>query len=584
MMNLTIDGKQVQARAGMNLLAAARKAGAKVPSLCWMRGLNDIASCRVCLVEADGQLVASCNTPVREGMVVKTASLRVVAARRANVAALMKGHRGECAACVRQETCALRQLASDFNVGDSAAPVPKRGVWSEAFPLLRDSSKCIKCMRCVAECAKVQYCAVWEPTDAGAHLTVSVKGGMPIEQAGCALCGQCVTHCPTGALAARDDTQKVMAALLDSDVVTVVQVAPAARTSWGEDVGVSREAATPGRMVSALRALGFDYVFDTDFAADLTIMEEGREFVEFLKSDKPRPMFTSCCPGWVRFVKQYHPRLVPRLSSAKSPHQMLGALVKNTLGADAPNAAGASDTESAHGANSAGKRLFCVSVMPCVAKKYECDVPQLATDAGRDVDAVLTVREFCRMLKMFRVDCAALGEGEFDNPLGASTGAGTIFGRTGGVMEAALRSAVFLTTGQNPDFSACDTTAATPDAPWVSKQLDVAGTPVRVAVASGLGNTAKLLDAIEAGEVSYDFVEIMACPGGCVGGGGQPIAFNRELAKERAQVLNNLDAADHLRYSHENPYVQQLYKTWLGAPLSHTSHEWLHTDQESWDL
>ena len=613
--NLTIDGKQVQARAGMNLLAAARKAGAKVPSLCWMRGLNDIASCRVCLVEADGQLVASCNTPVREGMVVKTASPRVVAARRANVAALMEGHRGECAACVRQETCALRQLASDFNVGDSAVPAPRRGVWNERFPLLRDSSKCIKCMRCVAECAKVQHCAVWEPTGAGAHLTVGVKGGMPIDQAGCALCGQCVTHCPTGALTARDDTQTVMAALLDPDVVTVVQVAPAVRTSWGEGMSMSREEATPGRMVSALRALGFDYVFDTDFAADLTIMEEGSEFVEFLKSDKPRPMFTSCCPGWVRFVKQYYPQFVPQLSSAKSPHQMLGALVKNTLGADAPGvnapeAAGSETAENTHDGNgapsvevadasaaqtargvcgasaarSAGKRLFCVSVMPCVAKKYECDVSQLATEAGRDVDAVLTVREFDRMLKMFRVDCAALDEGEFDNPLGESTGAGTIFGRTGGVMEAALRSAVYLITGQNPDFSACDTTAATPDAPWVSKQLDVAGTPVSIAVASGLSNTAKLLDALEAGRVSYDFVEIMACPGGCVGGGGQPIAFNRELAKERAQVLNSLDASDHLRYSHENPSVRQLYATWLGEPLSHTSHEWLHTDQESWDL
>jgi NADP-reducing hydrogenase subunit HndD len=620
MVNLTIDGVQVQAREGMNLLAVARKAGAKVPSLCWMRGLNDIASCRVCLVEADGALVASCNTSVREGMVVNTATPRVVAARQANVAALMEGHRGECATCVRQETCALRELASSFNIGDECSPHDKKGEWDESFPLLRDSSKCIKCMRCVAVCAKVQHCAVWETTGAGVNLKVNVKNSLPVESSGCALCGQCITHCPTAALSARDDTKRVMEAILDPEVVTAVQVAPAVRTSWGEGINLPREDATPGRMVSALRALGFDYVFDTDFAADLTIMEEGSEFIEFLNSDKPRPMFTSCCPGWVRFVKQHYPQYASHLSSAKSPHQMLGAIVKNTLGkspacavdkvagGDVAEAAGkgacegaaegvgegardmAADTFCAVGATeesaatTEGKRIFCVSIMPCVAKKYECDVPQLSTEAGQDVDAVLTVREFDRMLKMYRIDCASLKESEFDNPLGASTGAGTIFGRTGGVMEAALRSAVFLLTGKNPDFSTCDTRSATQDTPWISKQLDIAGTHVNIAVASGLSNTAALLDALSSGKVSYDFVEIMACPGGCVGGGGQPIAFDRELAQERASVLNKLDESDKLRYSHENPYVQKLYEIWLEKPLSHTSHEWLHTNQETWDI
>ena len=569
MVNLTIDGKQIQAKEGMTLLGAAGMAGADIPTLCWMKGLNDIASCRVCLVECDGELVASCNTQVREGMVVNTGTPRVVAARRANVETLMENHRYECGTCVRQETCALRTLASEFNVGDSDYYLPEKAPWDESFPLIRDASKCIKCMRCVAECAKVQHCAVWEHSGPGPHMNVFVKDGLEIDAAGCALCGQCITHCPTGALTARDDTGVVMDAILDPEVITVVQVAPAVRAAWGEGVGVAREDATPGRMAAALRALGFDYVYDTDFAADLTIMEEGSEFVEFMSSDKPRPMFTSCCPGWVRFAKLHYPQFVSQLSSAKSPHQMLGAVIKNTMRKVAEDE---------------GKRLFVVSVMPCVAKKYECDVPQLSTEAGPDVDAVLTVREFDRMLRMYRVDCNALEETPFDNPLGLSTGAGTIFGRTGGVMEAALRSAVFLITGSNPDFSTCDTTASTPEKPWVSKHLDVAGTPVDIAVASGLGNTAKLLDALESGEAKFDFVEIMACPGGCVGGGGQPICFNKELAVERAANLNALDEADTLRYSHENPDVQKLYEDWVGKPLSHTAHEWLHTDQETWDI
>ena len=569
MVNLIIDGKEIQVEEGMTLLEAARKAGADIPTLCWMKGLNDIASCRVCLVEADGELVASCNTAVREGMVVNTVSPRIVDARRANLEALMENHRYECGTCVRQETCALRELASEFNIGDTDYYLPEKALWDESFPLIRDASKCIKCMRCVAECAKVQYCSVWERSGAGPHMNVFVKDGLAIDAAGCALCGQCITHCPTGALTARDDTGKVLDALLDPEVMTVVQVAPAVRSAWGEQLGLSREEATPGRMASALRALGFDKVFDTDFAADLTIMEEGSEFVEFMSSDKPRPMFTSCCPGWVRFAKLHYPQFVAQLSSAKSPHQMEGAVVKNTLAAEAEEA---------------GKRIFVLSIMPCVAKKYECSVPQLATEQGPDVDAVLTVREFDRMLKMFRIDCASLVETDWDSPLGLSTGAATIFGRTGGVMEAALRSAVFLITGENPDFSACDTTESTPEKPWITKHLEVAGIPVNIAVASGLGNTAKLLDAIEAGEVNLDFVEIMACPGGCVGGGGQPIEFNKELAVERAANLNALDANDTLRFSHENPDIQKLYADVLGKPLGHTSHEWLHTDQETWGI
>jgi len=570
MVNLTIDGKPVQAGEHMSVLWAARMAGKEIPTLCYMGVHNCIGSCRVCVVDVEGTgMVSSCNTTVREGMVVHTDTPAVVMARRRNVQALMDEHRAACASCVRQETCALRKLSSDFNVPETEHPWPEKGVWDADFPLQRDASKCIKCMRCVAECQKVQHCAVWDFTGAGPNHQVIVKDGLRIQDAGCALCGQCITHCPTGALTARDDTRKVMGAILDPQVETVVQVAPAVRAAWGEGVGLSHEQATPGRMASALRALGFDHVYDTDFAADLTIMEEGSEFIEFLKSDKPRPMFTSCCPGWVRFAKLHYPEFVPQLSSAKSPHQMMGAVVKNTLRAQAEEA---------------GRRLFVVSVMPCVAKKYECDVPQLSTEGGQDVDAVLTVREFDRMLRAYQVKCADLPETAFDDPLGQSTGAGTIFGRTGGVMEAALRTAATILTGEPASFEACDCTAATPDKPWMSKALDVAGTTVNIAVASGLENTAKLLEALKAGEASYDFVEIMACPGGCVGGGGQPIAFDQELGPERAKVLNGLDEGDTLRMSHLNPSIQKLYADVLGQPLSHTSHEWLHTDQVAWDI
>ena len=562
MVTITINGQAVEAPEGTSVLDAATAAGVTIPTLCYLKDLNCIGSCRVCLVDVEGEgLAASCNTAVREGMRVRTDTPQVAAARRANLQAIMDDHRALCATCVRQDTCALRDLASTFNLTDAPGPLPEPAPWDADFPLQRDSSKCIKCMRCVAICEKVQHCAVWDFTGVGPSTKIIVRDNLPIAEAGCAL-----------------------------------QVAPAVRTAWGEGLGLSREEATPGRLAAALHAVGFDKVFDTDFAADLTIMEEGSEFVEFLGSDAPRPMFTSCCPGWVRFVKQHYPQFTAQLSSAKSPHQMMGAVVKNTLAAEA---------------DEAGKRLFVVSVMPCVAKKYECDVPELSTvvgatrgagasdaglvpdapvapelaaEAAPDVDAVLTVREFGRLLRLVGVDCTALSEAPFDNPLGLSTGAATIFGRTGGVMEAALRSAAFLITGENPDFSACDTTAATPETPWMSRELAIGDATVRIAVASGLENTSKLLDALESGEAAFDFVEIMACPGGCVGGGGQPIQFNSELAQARAGVLNRLDAADKLRYSHENPDIAKLYADWIGEPLSHTAHEWLHTDQESWQI
>lgn len=574
MANITLNGMSVTASDGKSILDVATEHGVSIPTLCYLKELNCIGSCRVCLVSVEGEgLVAACNTAVKDGMVIRTDTAEVATARRANLQAIMDDHRAVCATCVRQNTCALRRLSQSFDLEDSKEPLPAKGEWNESFPLQRDSSKCIKCMRCIAICDKVQHCSVWDYTGVGPSMKVIVRDGLNIEDAGCALCGQCITHCPTGALTARDDVARVLDAIRDPNVMTVVQVAPAVRAGWGEDISLSHEEATPGRLAAACRAIGFDKVFDTDFAADLTIMEEGSEFVEFLNSDKPRPMFTSCCPGWVRFVKLHYPQFTSQLSSAKSPHQMMGAVVKNTLHSEAR------DSE---------KKLFVVSIMPCVAKKYECDVPELATvlenQANPDVDAVLTIRELDRLIRLMGVSAADLPEEDFDNPLGLSTGAATIFGRTGGVMEAALRSAAYLITGENPDFEICDTTDATPDAPWLARKISIGDVTVRIGVASGLENTSRLLDAIESGEEKFDFVEIMACPGGCVGGGGQPIRFNKEMGDVRANVLNRLDSEAPIRYSHENPDIAKLYEMWLEKPLSHTSHEWLHTDQNSWQI
>lgn len=611
MLNVDIDGLEVTVEQGSTILEAAKHAGKKIPTLCALKDINYPGSCRVCVVQIEGEqrMAAACNTPVCDGMKIHTNTPQVIRARKKNLEMLLSEHRDNCTSCSRVDTCALKALAADLCVDSlPITAIPLREKWNVKFPLQRDNTKCIKCMRCVAYCQKVQNCGVWDFTGTGAHMKITVKDALPIENAGCALCGQCVTHCPTGALGARNDIDKVVSAITDPNCMTVVQVAPAVRSSWGEGLGIKREDATQGKMVSALRKLGFDYIYDTDFAADLTIMEEGSELVGALRAkaaasaagnveaagagevetgtsgageveaaagreagvvEEELLLFTSCCPGWVRFAKQHYPWAASRLSSAKSPHQMLGAVIKHTM-------------QTA--AKEQGKNIFCVSIMPCIAKKYECDVSELATSVGKDVDAVLSVRELDRILRMFSIECEALQESAFDEPLGTASGAGVIFGRTGGVMEAALRTAAYIITGKNPDFDTCDCTQATPQRPWTDKVLDLDGLKVHIAIASGLGNASRLLDAIKAGHAHYDFVEIMACPGGCVAGGGQPISFNEELGCERAKVLNNLDSSNEVRRSHENPQIQKLYKDWLGEPLSKVSHEWLHTNQETWQL
>lgn len=576
MVNLTIDNKAISVPAGTTIMEAAEANGIRIPRLCYLKEINEIGACRVCVVEMEGKekLITSCNNIVEDGMVLYTNSPKVRMNRKNTVKLLLSQHDCQCAVCVRSGNCSLQQLANDLNIIDPPFHQElDRIPWNMNFPLIRDSAKCIKCMRCIQICDKVQSLNIWDLESTGSRTTVHVSKNRKIEEADCSLCGQCITHCPTGALRARDDTAKVWKAIDDPNKITVVQVAPAVRTAWGEALGLSREEATMGKITDSLRRLGFDYVFDTTFSADLTIMEEGSEFVKRLTSGelKDRPMFTSCCPGWVRFIKSQYPHLVKQLSTAKSPQQMFGAVMKTyfakSIGVDPEN-------------------ICTVSVMPCTAKKGECNMELFYEEyAGHDVDLVLTTRELTRMIRSAHIDPSTLKDEVCDELMQDGSGAGVIFGATGGVMEAALRSAYFLVTGKNPDADAFKNVRRTREDEFtMTAEIPIGDITVRTAVVSGLANTRHLIERIEREEVHFDFVEVMACPGGCVGGGGQPIHDSEELALTRSKNLYFLDASNELRFSHENPDVLKLYEDFMEAPLSHKAHMLLHTDHNAWEM
>ena len=576
MVNITIDNKQISVPEGTTIMEAAASAGIPIPKLCYLKDINEIAACRVCLVELDGmdKLITSCNNVVKEGMVLYTNSPKVRKARRRNVELILSQHDGTCSSCVRSGNCALQTLANDLNILD--IPFKQRledFPWDKDFPLIRDPKKCIKCMRCIQVCDKIQDLHIWDVTSTGSRTTINVTNNKKITEVSCSLCGQCITHCPVGALRERDDTEKVWDAIADKKKVVVAQVAPAVRAAWGEALGLPLEEATVGKIMDSLKRLGVDYVFDTSFSADLTIMEEGTEFLErFTKGElKLRPMFTSCCPGWIRFIKSQYPHLVPQLSSAKSPQQMFGAVMK---------------TYFAESIGVAPEDIFTVSVMPCVAKKGESNMELFYKEyAGHDTDIVLTTRELTRMIRSAHIDPKTLVDRECDPLMKEYSGAGVIFGATGGVMEAALRSAHYLVTGRNPEPDAFKIVRSPAFGTGVIEaEVKLGDATVRAAVVSGLGNTRKLIEAIEHGEVHYDFVEVMACPGGCVGGGGQPIHDGEELAHERGKNLYFLDEHSKIRFSHENPDVLKLYEDYMEKPCSHKAHMLLHTDHNAWEM
>lgn len=571
MVNLTIDRLPVSVKEGTTLMEAAESIGIHIPHLCYWKGLNEIAACRVCVIELEGRdhLITACNTKVEEGMVIYTNSPKVRLDRRLTVQLILSQHDCRCATCVRSGNCSLQKIATDLNVQDGLFEERlEKQPWDKTFPLIRQSEKCIKCMRCVQVCDKIQSLNIWDLEGTGSRSTINVTGNRTINEADCSLCGQCITHCPVGALHERDDTEKLWRALADPNKTVVVQVAPAVRAAWGEDLGFTRKEATIGKIFDALKKMGADYVFDSCFTADLTIMEEANELLVRLGKGelKDRPMFTSCCPGWVRFVKSEFPQFVKQLSTAKSPMQMFGAVMKSYF------------------AEQIGKKpedIFSVAIMPCLAKKGEANMELFYKEyAGHDTDCVITTRELIRMIKGSSIITDRLTDIEPDRIFHDASGAGVIFGATGGVMEAALRTAVETLTGEelaNLEFTDVRGTKGIKEA-----EYQVAGMDIRVAVASGLGNARELLNQVKSGEKQYHFIEIMGCPGGCVNGGGQPqvsgdVRNFTDVRGIRASVLYRNDQAKVIRKSHENPAIKKLYEEYLGEPGSKKAHETLHT-------
>ena len=569
--NITIDGRKIQVEHGLTVLEAAQKAGIYIPTLCYLKEINKIGACRVCLVEIKGTrgLQASCVYPVSEGLEVFTNSSMVRETRKAVVELLISNHPQDCLKCSRSQNCELQDLAKQLGISE----IRFKGAISSHPPDLssraieRNPDKCVLCRRCVAVCGKVQDVHILSAMNRGFETLVTTAFNHPLDNINCTLCGQCINVCPVEAIKEKDHIEKVWEALANESLHVVVQTAPAVRAVLGEEFGLPIGTSVTGKMVTALKMLGFNKVFDTDFTADLTIIEEGHELLERLETNKNLPLITSCSPGWIKYCEHHYPELIDNLSTCKSPQQMFGALIK---------------TYYAEKENIDGEKIFSVSIMPCTAKKYEADRPEMNSSGFQDVDAVLTVRELARMIKQAGIDFNNLPDSEFDLPMGMSTGAGLIFGATGGVMEAALRTVYEVVTKENLDkldFEEVRGLEGIKEA-----VVNLKGTEVRVAVANGLVNAKKLMEKIKSGQSDYHFVEVMACQGGCIGGGGTPIVkglTRSKLAKDykelRISAIYGEEKEIPLRKSHENPAVKKLYQDYLIKPLSEKSHQLLHT-------
>ena len=581
MINFKIDGVPVSVPAGTTILEAAKQAGVKIPTLCYMKDINEIGACRMCVVEAGGRaLQAACVYPVEslprnretgEYAEVRTNTPAIRKARRVNLELLLSNHDKKCLSCVRSTNCELQQLCREYGVEDEnrfKGDMTETVVDNSSLAIVRNNAKCVLCRRCVAVCEKVQGVGVIGPVARGFKTQILPAWNLGLAETGCINCGQCIAVCPTGALTEKDDTKEVFAALADPDKYVVVQPAPAVRAALGEEFGIPMGTSVTGKMAAALRRLGFNKVFDTDFGADLTIMEEANELIDRVSNGGVLPMITSCSPGWIKFCETYYPEFIPNLSSCKSPHEMEGAVIKSYFA-------------EKNGIDP--KKIVVVSVMPCTAKKYECKRPELGHDGMSDVDIVITTRELARMIKMAGINFNALPDEDFDEMLGDSTGAAVIFGVTGGVMEAALRTAYEVIVGEKLeklDFVDVRGFEGVKEASYNLKGLEV-----KVAIASSTGAASKLLDAVKAGEKSYTFIEIMGCPGGCVNGGGQPIVSpivreDVDVKGLRAKALYDEDAAKSIRKSHELPAIQKLYDEYFEKPNSHKAHELLHTHYE----
>lgn len=569
MVNITIDSRKIQVPKNYTILEAAKSANIDIPTLCYLKDINEIGACRMCVIEIKGarSLQAACVYPVSEGLEIFTQSPAVREARKVTLELILSNHDKKCLTCVRSKNCELQTLSEELNIKDIRFEGETTKLPLDDFSpsIVRDPNKCILCRRCVSMCKNVQTVSVIDTNERGFKTIVSSAFNKSLNEVPCTMCGQCINVCPVGALKEKDDTDKVWDALANPDLHVVVQTAPAVRVALGEEFGMPIGSRVTSNMIASLRRLGFNKVFDTDTAADLTIMEEGTEVINRIKNGGKLPVITSCSPGWIKFCEHYYPEFLENLSSCKSPHEMFGAVLKSYY----------AEKEGID-----PSKVYVVSIMPCTAKKFEAARPEMAASGYPDVDVVLTTRELARMIKEAGIDFKDLPERQFDDPMGEATGAGVIFGATGGVMEAAIRTVAEVLSGQSIENVEYEQVRGVEGIKEAS--VKVGDLTLKAAVAHGLGNARKLLDRIKAGEAEYHFVEIMACPGGCVNGGGQPIQPSKvrswtDLRTERAKAIYEEDRELPIRKSHENPKIKALYEEYLGEPGGHKSHKLLHT-------